>query len=264
VGREVYPNAPLRLVAAEFRFPYAPKLASTEVLEELTTTLRPTFPLPTPTAMQVVMTTTIGGTSQSTGPVNRFLTKDRTASVTVSPTNIVIETTEYHEYEKFRPLLAICLAALGSVRGAIVGLERVGLRYVNEVRVPNLSGAPDWTKYFASNLVAPLHLVQDRSVGVMQAVVQTDPIDGMVTVFRFGALRGQVVAPGGPLRVAASPTDSPFFMLDIDNSWSSGESFDAFSVETALNICDRLHDPIDALFEAVISNELRKIFRRPV
>jgi uncharacterized protein (TIGR04255 family) len=262
VGREVYPNAPLRLVVAEFRFPYAPKLASAEVLEELTTTFRPTFPLPTPAAVQVVMTTTIGGTSQSTGSVNRFLTKDRTSSVTVSPTNIVVETTEYQEYEKFRPLLATCLAALGSVPGAIVGLERVGLRYVNEVRVPDLGAVSDWTKYFASNLVAPLNLIPHRSVGVMQAVVQTDPVDRMITVFRFGALRGQVVAPGGPLRVAAAPADSPFFMLDIDNSWSSGESFDAFSSETALDICDRLHDPIDALFETVITNELRKTFRR--
>jgi uncharacterized protein (TIGR04255 family) len=212
--------------------------------------------------MQVVMTTTMGGTSQSTGAVNRFLSKDRTAAVTVSPTNIVIETTEYREYEKFRPLLETCLSALGSVRGAIVGLERVGLRYVNEIRVPNLGDASEWTKYFAPNLVAPLNLIPDRSVGVMQAVVQTDPIDGMITVFRFGALRGQVVAPGGPLRVAAVPADSSFFMLDIDNSWSSGESFDAYSVEGALEMCDRLHAPIDALFEAVISPELRKVFRR--
>jgi uncharacterized protein (TIGR04255 family) len=206
---------------------------------------------------------TVGGASQSTG-VNRFLTKNRTASVTVGPTNIVIETTEYHEYEQFRPLLATCLAALGSIQGAIVGLERVGLRYVNEVRVPNLGNASGWTRYFTPNLVAPLHLVPDRSVGVMQAVVQTEPLEGTITVFRYGALRGQVVASGGPLRVASVPADEPFFMLDIDNSWSSGESFDEYSVETALDICDRLHAPIDALFEAVITDDLRKVFRRTV
>jgi uncharacterized protein (TIGR04255 family) len=259
LGREVYPNAPLRLVAAELRFPYAPRLGSSDVLEELTTTFRPTFPLPTPGGLQVVMT--VAGATQSSG-VNRFLSKDRTASVTVSPTNIVIETTEYREYGQFRPLLETCLTALASIPGAIVGLERVGLRYVNEVRVPNLGDVSEWTKYFTPNLVAALHLIPDRAVGVMQAVVQTEPVDGMLTVFRYGALRGQVVASGGPLRVATVPTNEPFFMLDLDNSWSSGESFDAYSVEAALDISDRLHAPIDALFEAVITDELRRVFRR--
>jgi uncharacterized protein (TIGR04255 family) len=259
LGREVYPNAPLRLVAAELRFPYAPRLGSSDVLEALTTTFRPTFPLPTPGGLQVVMT--VAGATQSSG-VNRFLSKDRTASVTVSPTNIVIETTEYREYGQFRPLLETCLTALASIPGAIVGLERVGLRYVNEVRVPNLGDVSEWTKYFTPNLVAALHLIPDRPVGVMQAVVQTEPVDGMLTVFRYGALRGQVVASGGPLRVATVPTNEPFFMLDLDNSWSSGESFDAYSVAAALDISDRLHAPIDALFEAVITDELRRVFRR--
>jgi len=228
------------------------------VLEELTAKFRPTFPIPAPGGVQLVVG--VGGSAQQSS-VTRFLAKDRTSSVTVSPTNIVIETTDYEEYDQFRPMLATCLAALGAIRGAIVGLERVGLRYVNEVRIPGLINALEWTKYFAPNLIAPLGLMPDRSVAIMQAVVQSEPTDNMTTLIRYGALRGQVVSAAGPLRVAEVSPKDPFFMLDIDNSWTSSESYDEYAMEAGLDICDRLHTPIDTLFEAVITDQLRAVFR---
>ncbi|TMF07669.1 MAG: TIGR04255 family protein [Chloroflexi bacterium] len=261
--REVYPRAPLRLVVAELRYPYAPRLASSEAVERLTTMFRPIFPLPEPTGMQVVMA--LGGTSQtqsSPSAVNRFLARDRTSSVTVSPQNIVIETTVYSEYEKFRPLLETCLGALGEIEGAIVGLERVGLRYINEIRVPALRNHTEWSTFLASPLIASLALIPNRDVALTQSVVQTEPRENVTTLVRYGALRGQVVSAAGPLQVAALPPTSPFFLLDIDNSWSSHQSYDEYSVQSALDICDRLHGPIDELFESAITDDLREVFRR--
>jgi len=182
--------------------------------------------------------------------------------VTITQTNIVIETTDYGEYGRFRPMLETCLEALGRVRDGIVGVERVGLRYLNEIRVANVHEASHWAKYLAPNLVAPLQLVPGRRVALMQSVVQTEPIDKVATVLRFGALRGQVVSAAGPLRVKPLPADEPFFLLDIDCAWSSGESFDEYGFEAALSICDRLHAPIDTLFEDAITDSLRAVFRR--
>ena len=260
--REVYANAPLRLVAAELRYPYAPRLSTADVLQELTTLFRPTFPIPEPTGIQVVMSVGGGGQSSSASSANRFLARDRSSSVTVTQTNIVIETTDYGEYGRFRPMLETCLEALGRVRDGIVGVERVGLRYLNEIRVPAVRESSQWTEYLAANLVAPLLLVPGQRIALMQSIVQTEPVDKVATLVRFGALRGQVVSSVGPLRVKSVPPDEPFFLLDIDCSWSSGESFDEYGFEAALSTCDRLHAPIDSLFEDAITDKLREVFRR--
>ncbi len=260
--REIYPNAPLRLVVAELRYPYAPRLSSPDAIEHLTDLFRPTFPLPEPTGMQVVMAMAGGSQAQSsTSSVNRFLARDRSASVSVSPQNIVIETTVYSEYEQFRPMLEKCLRGLEEIRGAVIGLERVGLRYINEIRVPALRRPEEWRHYLQAPLVAGLDLVSGHDVALTQSVVQTEPRDNVTTLVRYGALRGQVVSSVGPLHVEAVPPTMPFFLLDIDNSWSSHQSFDDYSVDGALNICDRLHGPIDSLFESALRDELREVFR---
>lgn len=259
--REVYPNAPLRLVIAELRYPYAPRLSNTEILEDLTTRLRPTFPVPMSTGVQIVMAVGGGATQAPQGPANRFFSRDRTASVTIGPTNTVVEVSAYHEYGAFRPVLDTCLRALEEVRAGIVGLERIGLRYINEIRVPGLGNVGEWNRYLAPNFIAPLGVFPGQPIAVTQSVVQTEPQDHVTTLIRFGALRGQAVSSAGPLRVqAAGPTD-PFFLLDIDNAWSSADAFDEDAFGGALDICDRLHAPIDELFESAITDELRSVFR---
>lgn len=263
--REIYANAPLRLVAAEFRYPYAPKLGGADVLQELTAAFRPRFPIPEQPVQQVVMSVA-GEVSQPARitAANKFLSKDRTASVTLTQTNIVIETTEYHGYDSFKPLIAASLEGLGSYASAIVGLERVGLRYINEIRLARLQGPGDWAGYVNNDMMAPLHLLEDREPALFQAVVQTELADNIALVLRYGALRGQVVSPVGPLKVAPVPAEDPFFLIDIDSSWVSGEAFDNYSLDAALDICDRLHEPIDDLFERAITDRLRdEVLRIP-
>jgi len=175
---------------------------------------------------------------------------------------MVVETIRYSEYANFRPVLAACLESLNAVQDAIVGFERVGLRYVNEIRVPGLHDAGEWEHYLAPNLVAPLSVMNHHPISVMQTVVQTEPVDNVATLIRYGALRGQALLPGGTLNLPALSPSDPFFLLDIDNSWSSTDSFDEDAMREAGSIYDRLHAPIDALFEAAITDRLRDVFRR--
>jgi uncharacterized protein (TIGR04255 family) len=257
--REIYPNAPLRLVAAELRYPFAPKLGSSEVLEELTARFRAEFPIPEQAGIQVLMAMGASpGASAQPATANRFLSKDRTSSLTVTPTNVLLETTQYEGYGSFRSLLEGCLTALGPRAEAIVGLERVGLRYVNEIRIPRLASLTEWIPYVSNKMLAPMSILGDREASLMQSVVQSQPVDNVGIVVRFGALRGQVVSATGSLKVQPVAADAPFFMVDIDSSWSSGNSFDDYSIRAALGICDKLHEPIHDLFEQAITDKLRK------
>src|SRR6266478_3958136 len=219
--------------------------------------LRPMFPVPESPG-QIVMT--LGRPPQAIPiSVTRFMSKDRTAAVTVSTQNMVVETIRYSEYANFRPLLTACLESLHAVQDAIVGFERVGLRYVNEIRVPGLRDAAEWEHYLAPKFVAPLSVMNHHPISLMQTVVQTEPEDNVMTLVRFGALRGQALLPGGALSLPAHSPSDPFFLLDIDNSWSSTDSFDDDAMRMAGDIYDRLHAPIDALFEAAITDRLRDV-----
>src|ERR1700737_281888 len=212
--REIYPNAPLRLVAAELRYPFAPRLGSPEVLEELTGAFRNQFPIPEQAAVPVLMAMAArAGGSPQPSTANRFLTKDRTSSVTVTPMNVLLETTQYEGYEWFRSLLESCLIALGTRAEAIVGLERVGLRYVNEIRVPGLTSFTEWERYVSNKILAPMSILGDREPSSIQGVVQAQPIDNVTILVRFGALKGQVVSPVGSLKVKQLAVDDPFFMV---------------------------------------------------
>jgi len=260
--REVYARPPLRLVIADLRYPFAPRLGSQEVLQNLTTLLRPIFPIPEAAGVQILMSVGGGGSTQTAtqGAPNRFFSRERTTSVTVSPTNMAVETSDYGEYQKFRPVLRTCLETLASVDN-LVGVERLGLRYINEIRVPGLSHPREWVEYLAPQYVKTLDVLADKPIALSQSVVQSEPVDEISTVVRFGALRGQVVASVGPLRVAEVPANSPFFLLDFDNSWTSGDAFNEYSVDFVLDLADRLHAPIDDLFEGALTDPLRALLR---
>ena len=66
------------------------------------------------------------------------------------------ETTAYREFDDFRMgVTAVCEALIGAnVRPALV---RVGLRYIDEIRVPEpVTDARAWDKWIDSSVVSPL------------------------------------------------------------------------------------------------------------
>lgn len=260
--REVYSNAPLRLVTAEFRFPISPRLSGGDLLSLLGERLGEALPIVEPTTFQL----TIAGPAPQPAPLIgggggfRLLTRDRTTAVTVDANRITIETTVYRRWEDFRDgPVANALTTVGDGLGAIAGLDRVGLRFINEVRVPGMTSTEPlrWRDYITPELLAPADLAPGREVKTVQMALHLGMGDGAEVLMRTGLLEGRVVDDTGPLRLPRPPQPGTFFLLDIDSFWSRGTTYEAWDSARVLAIADRLHDPIDELFERSLTEKLR-------
>jgi len=264
-GREVYPNAPLRLVTAEFRFPLSPTLASGDLLSALSKVLGGVLPIiePVPQGLQV----TFGAEPQParmTAGGFRLLSRDRTAAVTVGAGRLAVETTVYEHWETFRESIEAALRAIGEELQAIAGLDRVGLRYINEIRVPGASTSVErWMPYISGDLLAVAHLAAGHEIKAIQSALHLVTGDKEELLLRCGALEGHVVDDSGPLRLPSLPEDGPFFLLDIDSFWTRLGVLEEFDAAVALAIADRIHEPVDGLFERAITERLREdVLRR--
>ena len=266
--REVYVNARLRLVTVEFRFPISPRLSGSDLLTVLGDQLGDTFPIIEPTSVQL----TIGAPAPQptaligSGGGYRLLTRDRTTAVTVGANRITIETTVYRRWEDFRDgPVAKALTTVGDGLGAIAGLDRVGLRFINEVRVPGLTGTDPlrWRDYIAPELLAVADLAPGREVKTVQIALHLAIGNGTEVLMRAGLLEGRVVDDTGPLRLPRPPQPGTFFLVDIDSFWNRDPTYEAWDSARALEIADRLHAPIDDLFEKSLTEKLRQdVLRR--
>lgn len=267
--REVYPNAPLRLVTAEFRFPLSPRLTAGDLLSTLGDALGADLPIVEPISPQGLQLTF--GPEATPSPLAqagyRLLTRDRTTAVTVASTRVAVETTTYEHWDDFRNgVVTLAVQAIGDKLGAIAGLDRVGLRYINEVRVPGAGAdVADWSHFITPELLATGALAAGQRVRTMQVALHLDRGDGAELLMRAGLLEGHVVDDTGALRLPSPPQPGHFFLIDMDSFWSRPAAYDQWSTERALEIADRLHDPIDDLFESCIQEKLREdvLRRRP-
>lgn len=259
--REVYPNAPLRLVTAEYRYPLSARLSTPDLLTILADSLGPSFPIIEP-ALQGGIQFSFGPSDPSPqGPQNgfRLLVRDRTSAVTVTPSRIAIETTSYQHWEEFRDgLISTALGALGDEIGALAGIDRVGLRYINEVRVPQpLATTEEWEEYINADLLAAARLVTEGSVNTVQTALHLQIREDQELLLRCGMLAGRIVEETGPLRLPTPPGEGPFFLIDIDSFWTRSGPVSEWDTGSCLEISNQLHSPIDGLFERCITEKLR-------
>ena len=262
---EKYPNPPIEFVACEVQYPVSPALAADEALPVLHRALFSWLPLVEPE----VQTTLVVGSPQPPllSKQLRFLSRDRHLGVVVNQNRVSIETTEYPGWAQFRNLVSEALEAVAQAGPQIPGLSRVGLRYIDEIRVPEPApghAESRWSRYIDSRLSGPANvLLEGRSPTDVQGVLQFDLGDRYRAVVRYGARRGQAVG-GMPLRRRhADQPSGDFFLFDVDCFWTTDETLPEFSVQAALSIADRLHQPVRALFESSITEDLRNdVLRR--
>ncbi len=264
-SQEVYPNAPLRLVTAEFRFPLSPILAGGDLLSALSKALGGELPIiePVPQGLQMSLGAEPQPPKMTAGGF-RLLSRDRTAAVTVDASRLAVETTVYEHWETFRESIETALRAIGEELQAIVGLDRVGLRYINEIRVPGGGTSVErWMPYINEDLLAVARLAEGREIKTVLSVLHLVTGDNEELLLRCGAVEGHVVDDSGPLRLPSPPEDGPFFLLDIDSFWTRLGVLEEFDTATALTIADRIHEPVDGLFERSLTERLRdEVLRR--
>lgn len=262
-SKEVYPNAPLQLVAFEIRHPTIRRVFTESGLDALQTRLQADFPI-FESIKENALTIGPQGAQGTSSLWYRFLSKSKRVAISVRPRRLVVETTDYERYEKFRETIGLALTALVDA-DRIPVFERIGLRYLDEIRVEVPIEKPsDWTPFVQESLLQPLSLepsgsTRARIEGVLRFVIGP-PHEVIV---RYGTLEGEVVGDG-PLRLKANKVrKGPFFLIDIDSFVVAQDDQDEFAPELVLKICDRLREPVREVFESCITDRLRhEVLRR--
>jgi uncharacterized protein (TIGR04255 family) len=261
----VYPNAPVVLVAIEARHPDAGSLGPGEQAE-LKRLLSDVFPLPQPVTAKT-FTTAIG--IQIPNEVReevlpRFAKRDQTTAVTFSSQSVVIETTAHETFDQLSDLFLVAIEARQAV-APVDGLVRLGLRYVDEIRVPDVRDqAEGWAEWVDRTLLGPV--AKGIPFGLepeqWQGAVIFDSGEGRKLGLRYGPRVGYAIAPGGPLQ-RPTPSPGPFFLIDMDSFWTPTGEVPEFSAQVIARKCDDLHEPVHGLFESLITERLRiEVLRR--
>lgn len=250
------PNAPLAIVALELRYPEQPNVLAPQAWNLIRDILRPVLPL-----MEKVTEETIEFGPNNPAPLSsrrtfpKFVNRTRTTALVVNPTVAVLETTIYEGYEKFRTLIEETVTALAAALRPD-GIVRVGVRYIDEIRVPAINELPgDWSGYIDQHFLATVDpdLLKETNLTPehWQGLVRySTGVDSVLQV-RYGPADGYAVNPTGPTRRTNAPLPGPFFLLDSDSFWEPRDEVPEFSVEAVLEACDRLHPPTRAIFNAV-------------
>jgi uncharacterized protein (TIGR04255 family) len=257
-NRKIYPNAPLKLVAFELRFPQVPELL--EAQPQLDRRLRKRFPLLGPPPIGEMRFEVAGGAPRAFAGEGglRRMDRRRRYAVVVTPTAATIETSEYSRFEEFRAVIEEVLGYLAETV-ELPATERVGIRYIDEIDPDELPQPVDWSDLIASELLCVTKFFGHQPVETNTAAVFVPETDQQL-VLRYGVVRAPVVAPSGPLHIAHSPA-GPYFLIDIDSGWSApANDLPEFSVGEVLGILDRLHAPVRDVFERMITDKLRDHF----
>jgi uncharacterized protein (TIGR04255 family) len=261
--REVFPYAPLQLVAAEVRYPYAPRLRQIEVLDALQIDLEELLPIRRTMQQLSLELDSSSVVNKKNEEVFRLFNRTSTASAAITPIAVTVETTGYTEFGEFGELVRGVLAAVAD-RKAVVAVERIGLRYIDEVRVPaEINSARDWEGWLSDDITAVSRISPDNPTTYQGAIEVTTGQDQKL-VFRFAALDGAGVVLNEPLRRRNDPTPGPFFVIDIDSFWAPGspENYVEFDVDFIGETLASLHAPTGTVFQAALTDKLRTLFRK--
>jgi uncharacterized protein (TIGR04255 family) len=245
------------LVVLEIRHPTAGPLARSAQIQ-IKQALAKDFPLHRVTTLTTIQGTVGGSSDVSYEKAPKYMSRDQTLSVTFRSEAIVVETTRYVGYQWLRRLAGLVFKVRQEV-DPVDGVERIGLRYVNEIRVPNVgSRLTEWHEWIDPTLLGPAPIVEDLGLdtGQMQCVFLLTNAADRAIILRYGLREGYAVDPGGDLK-RPSPAPGPFFLLDIDSSWTPAGEIPEPDPDKLPELCDELHSPIRKLFETFITAKLR-------
>lgn len=259
-NRTIYPSAPLNLVACAIDFSPVTHFDTAEGHSELYALIREGFPiLGEPPMLQWTLNPS---GAQQTSQGARFLSRDRTQSAVLLPTKLTLETSRYSRFEEFSKSFKSLLEALETV-SPIPSLQRVGLRYIDEISISEVQHVTDWSKYIAADLLSPVnHFVDlnfDLDMTEYQAATRFQMENDKSLVFRFGINQEPVVDGNGPLLIRKTP-EGTYFLMDLDSSWKAPQNaFPEFSIGQVMTVLNELHHPIRDIFEQSIEDPLRQM-----
>ncbi|MFF7259488.1 TIGR04255 family protein [Streptomyces sp. NPDC008159] len=259
--REIYPNPPLALSVVELRHTTTPALSEADQAA-LKAALGESFPLAKPARRGMNLKVGPAGIAQEALLDPRFMARDTTAAITYRTDAIVVETTRYARRGSLRELLHQAVEARQKIAPAD-GIERLGVRYINEVRAPGIEGPADWTRWITAPLASVAGLAPDSTHPALSwqgmAVFGT-PASGVV--LRHGTLEGYAVDPAGDLR-RKTPHPGPFYLIDLDSYWVPDQEKPPLGWEIIEERFNETALAAYSLFEQLITDEFRQeVLRR--
>jgi uncharacterized protein (TIGR04255 family) len=264
-NREIFPDAPLALVAAEIRFTDAARLRQQQTKDEVTIALEERFPFAEPLQRAEVNLNLVpsGGQPQIQERLGVVLKNtSSTETLTIMSESLTYETTAYTSFERLLEAVTDACNALDAAK-VRPALQRVGLRYIDEVRVPEqVTDVRQWSKWINDRLIGHLEVgPQDVAATGTQGVSTYDLGEGRGLNFRFAALnQGPIVVPQF-LKRPAIPSGH-FFVLDFDGFQDfGGQDAVPLSAEVVRASLSSVHVPCGAAFQRSITDEARKLFR---
>lgn len=262
--REVYPNAPIVLAAVEIRHSLCDPLEPPQAAR-VAKILRAELPIrgsvrEMEIAIQAGPGAPASAQQQVLPPIPRWSSRDKRTALTLRHDGVVVETTDYRSYERLFRLVQLGLEARAAA-GEPDGISRVGLRYIDEIRVPGLNGEEGtaWSDWVDDCLLGPMNAGQ--GLGFVSAGFQglsgfSGP-DDCHLVLRYGPRDGYAVVSNPELR-RPMPAPGPFFLLDIDSFWEPTGEVPHLTSQDVLATVDRVHAPVRQVFENLITEKLRE------
>lgn len=267
--REVFPNAPLAMVVAEVRYSYNPHLDLPSAKATVFESIHSDLPVwQRVTRSMVGLAVGVEGTQvppPSTVELLEAIASDSqiTASLSADTLTLAMSGKAYTEFEQsLRPLLSRAVEALHAKFPETL-ITRAGLRYLDEIRVPDPPQTLDgWARWVSPGLLGGASLLADQGgdVVAMRSTYQYAFSDNRRAVLNWGPFFGTgVVGPGHPFHRADVPPEH-MFVLDVDMSWTPNMAI-TLEPATLLSLYDRLHEPAQAVFRTSITDQSLTLFR---
>lgn len=254
---EIYPSAPVVLVVLEVRHPSAETIGKAErnLLKRELAKRTPIMKSAQAVSFQIQAGVIGAAPSLNVEEFPKYFNRDTTLSVSFKQQSIVIEASSYAGWENFRDVARLAFDARASL-DPVDGVERVGLRFINELRVPQ--DPPNWRAWVRDGLFEPqFDDLAEMPLNQWQGLVVYGNEPGQSLALRYGPREGvTTVEPNPDLKRPKGP-GGPFFLLDLDSYWLPEDGTPEFDPKKLEQICDDLHSPVRRMFEGLVTQRLR-------
>jgi uncharacterized protein (TIGR04255 family) len=256
---EVSPTAPIALVTMEIRHPVTDSLTDSSH-SEVKRLLVDQLPIEHQ-AQDVSWGVAAPGTAPQPTAERfiRYVNRDNTVAASLRSQAIIVETTAYQSFEAFLETMMRVVDARAQV-SSIVGMERIGLRYVLEIRIPpSEDGHIAWGNWIKPSLLGPQSIAPAGMLLTewQGAAVFREPQPNKAVIVRYGPGVGQALDPNYHLRRAAPVQPGPYFHIDIDSFWTPLDVIPEFNRDALISILQDLYVPARSTFHEMISDRIK-------
>jgi uncharacterized protein (TIGR04255 family) len=236
-------HSPLTLVACQVRHERILAVSDARIGLRIHEALSPRYPtIHEVTRVETAVQISPTGASATREPaVNGWQLKsgDQRWTVTIDPESFTLETSAYDDWDDFQQRFSTLTAAVLEVYQPTLE-QRIGLRYVDEIRDSSVTSPSGWRGKIADSILGPIADARlGGAVRSSQQLLELDAGDSCGIVLRHGA----VTSPTGAEHV---------YLLDHDCFRQAGRPLSTGEIAATV---ERLHELALQVFQAAVTPE---------